>query len=367
MKKVISIILALISVFIIKITAFATEDFEAEISDKLFSSLDNDIVEALDEFGINGLDYESIYNISFQNVFSYYKDSFENLLTGGLKMFLKLLSMVMLVGFVTMILESEQYKTLLSALSVMAVTVLIVDDINLCLSSAVSLIKLNGSFMVSFVPIYALIIAVSGNPSSAVTYNTLVLGFAEGISAVINYGLIDLLGCFFCLSIAFSINDSLNFGRLISVTNRVITFVLGLVSSVFASLLTLKGFVSAAADSVTSKGIKFAIGSLIPVIGSSISEAYSVLLGSINVIKGSVAIIGIVVILIINLPVVFEIMVYYFSLSSLSFVCDMLDCRELSNAFKGFSCGVKIIGLLAVFEMFILIISTAVMLSFKGG
>lgn len=367
MKKVVSIFLAFLGVFIIRTTAYATEDFESEIKDRLFSSFDSDITQALEEFGITDLDYNNIYNISFRNIFSYYKDSFLKLLSGGLKAFMKLILTVMLVGFASMILESEKYRTLLSSLSVMAVTLLIVDDINLCLNSAISLLKLNGSFMVSFVPIFALVIAVGGNPSSALTYNTLILGFAEGISAVINYGLVDLIGCFFCLSVAFSVNDSLNFGRLISVTNRVVSFVLGLVSSVFASVLTFKGFVSTAADSVTSKGIKFAIGSLIPVIGSSISEAYSVLLGSINIIKGSVAIIGIVVILIINLPVLFEIMMYFFSFSTLSFICDMLDCRELSNAFKGFSCGIKIIGLLAVFEMFILIISTAIMLSLRGG
>lgn len=367
MKKLLSIILALLGVFIIKTTVYATEDFKNEITDRLFSSFDSDVADALEEFGITDLDYGNIYNISFSNIFSYYKESFSKLLSGGLKDFMKLLSIVMLFGFASLIIESEKYKTALSSFSVMAVTLFIVGDINLCINSAISLLKLNGNFMVSFVPIFALIIAVGGNPSSALTYNTLILGFAEGISAVINYGLIDFIGCFFCLSVAFSVNDSLNFGRLISVTNRVISFVLGLVSSVFASVLTLKGFVSTAADSVTSKGIKFAIGSLIPVIGSSISEAYSVLLGSINIIKGSVAIIGIIVILIINLPVLFEIMMCFFSFSALGFISDMLDCRELSNAFKGFSCGIKIIGLLAVFEMFILIISTAIMLSFRGG
>ena len=114
---------------------------------------------------------------------------------------MKLLSVVLLVGFVTMILENEKQKSLLSCLSVTAVTLMMTDSINLCLSSALSLLKLNGNFMASFVPIYAITVAVSGNMTSALTYNTLILAFSEGISALINYGLVDLVGCFFCLSI----------------------------------------------------------------------------------------------------------------------------------------------------------------------
>lgn len=367
MKRIISILLALLSIFIMKITVSAADDFETDISDKLFSSFDDEVIDSLEEFGITDLDYNSIYNISFSSVVSYYKDTFINLLSGSLKSFMKLFSVVLLVGFISFILESEKYKLLLSSLSVMAVTLMITESINLCLNSAISLIKLNSNFMLSFVPVYAITIAVSGSPTTALTYNSLILAFSEGVSSLINYGLVDLIGCFFCLSIAFSINDTLNSAKLISITNKVITFVLGLASSVFASVLTIKGSISVSADTVTSKGVRFAIGSLIPVIGSSISEAYSALLGSINLIKGSVAIIGIIAILIINLPVLIEIVLYYFSFSTLSFVSETLDCKDLSNAFSGFSCGIKIIGLLAVFEMFVFIISTAVMLSLKGG
>lgn len=367
MKKTISIILALICVFVMKATVYATEDFKADISDKLFSSLDSEVTDALDEFGISDLNAESIYNISLSNVLSYYKSTFSDLFIGSIKSFMKLLSVVLLVGFVTMILENEKQKSLLSCLSVTAVTLMITDSINLCLSSALFLLKLNGNFMASFVPIYAITVAVSGNMTSALTYNTLILAFSEGISALINYGLVDLVGCFFCLSIAFSVSGVKNFSRLISATNKGVSLVLGFVSSVFVSVLTLKSSLSASVDSVASKGARFAIGSLIPVIGSSISEAYSVLLGSINVIKGSVAIIGIISIIIINTPVLLEIVLYYLSLSTLSIICETLSCKALSDAFSGFSCGIKIIGLLSVLEMFIFIISTAVMLMLKGG
>ncbi len=366
MKKIICLILALTGVFIIKFSALATEDFTKDISDEFFSSIDDDLADALEEFGITDIDSESIYNISLENIFSYFKDTFQSLFNGTLKSFVRLFSVVLLTGIISVVLEGEKFKPMLSSLSVMAITLLITDSINNCLNSAISLLRLNGNFMASFVPVYAVIISVSGKPATALAYNSLVLAFSEALSALINFGLIDILGCFFCLSIAFSVNDSINYGRLISVTNRTVTFILGLLSSVFAATLTIKSSISASSDTVVSKGVRFSISSLIPVIGSSISEAYSVLLGSINIIKGSVALIGILAVTIMNIPVIAEIMLYCLSLGTLSFISEMVDCKGLSNAFNGFYCGIKIIGLMVVFEMFILIISTAVMLIFKG-
>ncbi len=345
----------------------ATENIEAELNERLFSEMDDEIAEALDRFGISSLDYESIFNISFTSIFFYYKESFMGCLNNALRLFIKIFAVIILGGAVTLVTDDKKYRDIINALLIPAVTVILVGDINLCISSALSLLKLNGNFMLTFVPVYAIAIAVAGNPATALTYNSLVLGFGEIISAVINYGLTDIIGCFFCISIGFSVNSTVNFPRFISAVNRFVSFVLGLVSSLFTSLLSVRGIFSAATDSVASKGIRFAIGSLIPVIGSSISDAYSTLLGSIGILKNSVALVGILAVIIINLPVITEIVLFNISLNLASFISELFECNELSNILKAFACGVKITGLLVVFEAFILIISTAVMLTVRGG
>ncbi len=348
-------------------SASATEKIEEELNEKLFSGMEEEISESLGELGISSLDYESIFNVSPESVFLYYKESFAECLNNAVRLFSKVFAVIILGGTVSLITDERKYRDILNALLIPAVTVILVGDINLTVSSALSLMKLNGKFMLTFVPVYAVAIAAAGNPATALTYNTLVLGFAEIISAVINYGLIDIIGCFFCLSIGLSVNCNVNFSRFISAVNRFISFALGLVSSVFASLLSVKGIFSAATDSVASKGIRFAIGSLIPVIGSSISDAYSTLVGSIGILKNSVAIVGILAVIIINLPVVTEIVLFNISLNMLSFISELFECNELSNVLKAFACGIKITGLLVTLEAFVLVISTAVMLTVKGG
>ena len=70
--------------------------------------------------------------------------------------------------------------------------------------------------------------------------------------------------------------------------------------------------------------------------------------------------------ILINFPVVIEIVMFNITLNILGFIGDILDCNKVSELVRGFAVGVKIIGLLVVFEAFILIISTAVVLSVRG-
>lgn len=348
--------------------AYATEnDIQNDISDKLFDGFDKEVNEVLEDFGITSLDYEKIYNISVENIFMYYKDRFSDYLRGSVKLFSKVFAVIMIGGMVSLICDERKYKDILNIILIPVVVILLVDEINLCLNSALSLLKLNGNFLLSFVPIFAVTIAIAGNPGTALTYNTLVLGFGEVVSATLNFSLVDIIGCLLSISIGFSMNNNINFSRFLNAVNRFITFSLGILSSFFGAMLSVKGIFSASADSVASKGIRFAISSLIPVIGSAISDAYSTLLGSIGIIKNSVAVIGMIAILLINLPIVVEIIFLNITLNTLSFISEMLDCNGLTNLLKAFAFAVKIIGLLVVFEAFILIISTAIMLTVKGG
>ncbi|MBQ7118092.1 MAG: hypothetical protein IJN88_07765, partial [Clostridia bacterium] len=306
MKKVVFIIILLSLCFGFALNVSAIEDLEAELSERLFSAMDDDVGDLLQDFGITSLDSESIYNASFKSIFNYYKDSIKNYFKGNLELFAKVLSLIIIGAAASVIISEKRFTDMLSVLLIPIVTILLIDEINLTISSALSLMKLNGNLMTAFVPVYAVAITVAGNPATALTYNTLVLGFAEIVSAVINYGLVDIIGCFFCVCIGFSVNKSINFSRFLNAVNRLITFIVGLGSSLFTSVLSVKGIFSVSTDSVMSKGIRFAIGSLIPVIGSSISDAYSSLLGSLGILKNSVAVIGIFALLIINFPVIIE-------------------------------------------------------------
>ncbi len=343
------------------------ENLESDIKDELDSIVDDSVMDVLEDIGLKDFDFGEVYNISLKNITNFFSITLKDKVKACLDIFFELMCIIMLTGTVASLFKNNSDGNFINLLSVITVILLSVSRISGTLSAVVSVLQLSGKFMLSFVPVYTLIISLSGNAASALTYNTFVISFAELMSAFITSGFTELIGVFFCLGISFSMNSSINIGRFISAVNRAVSTVLGLFASVFTGFLSLKNILSVSVDNVSIKGIRFLIGSLIPVVGSSISEAYSSLLGSINLIKGSVAVIGILVIVIINVPVIFETLVFYISFSTLSFIADSVNATRTGDVLRCFSCGIRILLLLCIFEMFILIISTGILLSVKNG
>ena len=72
-----------------------------------------------------------------------------------------------------------------------------------------------------------------------------------------------------------AINPSLDLGSLAESVKKLVIWVLGIVMTLFTGLLSIQSFAGAAADNLSARAVKFAASSFIPVIGGSISEAYS--------------------------------------------------------------------------------------------
>lgn len=373
MKKYITYIfltVSLISCLFLPIQAFSDaepEKIKEEISNELESSIDSDIREKLKDMGLEDFEPESIFNVSLDSISKFFSDTLKEKLVNNSKLFFELLGVILLAGIILSILTDDDKSDFLEIIVMIVVVLSSVRAVSVTLPAVISALEASKKFMLSFVPVYTLIVSFGGNPSGALTYNTLVLGFAEIVSDLITTNITNFMGVFFCLGISFSFNSSINIGRIISGVNKIFSTIIGFAASVFTGFLSLKSILSVSIDSVSVKGIRFLISSMIPIIGSSISEAYSSLIGSINLIKGSVAIVGILVIIIINIPIIFDVLTYYIIFNLISYVADSLVVKRAADALKCFSSGMRILLLVCIFEMFIVIISTGILLSVKNG
>lgn len=371
-KLLIYFVLLIIMLAMLSVPSEAVSDIEAneiaqEIEHELSAAVDSDVRNILKEIGMDGFSFDDVYNISLQSISRFFADTLKNKISDTAFEFAELMGVILLVGVLSVIFADSKNDELLNIIAMTVISLLSVKSVSVSMSAVISTLEMSGKFMLSFVPIYALIISLGGNPSTALTYNTFVIGFAEILSSFITGGITDLLGVFFCLGISFSFNGGINTGRIISAVSKIFNTVIGFASSVFTGFLSLKSILSSSVDSLSIKSIRFVIGSMIPVIGSSISDAYSSLLGSINLIKGSVAIVGILVIIIINIPIIFETLTHYISFTLLSHIAESVSAGRCSDVLKCFACGIRMLLLVCIFEMFILIISTGILLSVKNG
>ena len=371
-RNVLLIILSISFAVGFSVQAIATEntyaeDIESNVQSELSDIIDKDVKEVLEEIGLTDFSFNEIYNISFSKITSFFAETMREKIGSALKDFTELLAVVLLLGIVGAFFKGYTDENFINIFCSVVVTLFAVNIVKDSIGSMVSVLQSSGKFMLGFAPIYTLLISLSGNTASALTYNTVAVFIAEFVSSVISFTSVDLIGLYFCLGISFSMNENINLSRFISVVGRVVSISLGLIASTFTGFLSLKNILSVSVDRVSVRSIRFLISSLIPVVGSSISDAYSSLLGSINLIKSSVAIVGILVIVIINTPIIIETLAYYLAFNLLGYTADILSANKMGDIFRVFSCGIRILLLLSVFEMFILIITTGIMLSVKGG
>ena len=373
MKRYLIIVLMILIMIIstaVKVNAtdsVSADEIQSAVQSDLSEIIDKDTQETLEEIGISDFSFDEIYSISFSKIIDFFAETLKEKAVDISEDFTELFCAVLLLGAVSALFKGYSDESFIDILSCVVITVFSANIVTDSINSIVSVLQTSGKFMLGFAPIYTFIISLSGNTASALTYNTAAVFLAELVSSAISFGIVDLIGVYFCLGISFSLNESINLGKFTSVVSRVVSIVLGLIASTFTGFLSLKNVLSVSVDRVSVRSIRFLISSLIPVVGSSISDAYSSLLGSINLIKGSVAIVGILVIVIINTPIILETLIYYIGFNLLGYTADILSAGKTGDIFRVFSCGIRILLLLSVFEMFILIITTGIMLSVKSG
>ena len=369
MRKICVIIL-LIPVFsaFFRVSA-VNEDYEKyydEIYSSLQQSVEDDVWEKIEDFGFDSFAQDGIYSDSFDKIGEYFSQCFSDRLSAVGSCFFTLLLILILSSTVKsfgLTEKSINISFLTSAVIVLVTTANINDVINALLSS----MKSASAFMLAYIPVYTVVISLSGNVSSALSYNTLTVVFAQGISLLINNLAVDIIGIYLSLSIAFSFNSMMNLNRFVSAVSRLVNVAIGFVAGLFSSLLTLRGALAVSVDSAAAKGLKLLLGSLIPVVGSSISDAYSSVVGSISIMKGSVAAIGIAAMLIISVPPIIEGGMYCLTFAFLEYIADIMSEKEGGAVLHAISVGLKTVTVVSVLQVFILIISTGIMLVVKAA
>lgn len=345
----------------------SADEIKAQTEEGFFGTLDEELSDLLESFGIDSLDGNGIFSRGTENIKNYFSSTLKEKLKGAAGWFFLQLCIIMLLSVVSSAFDFSSGTDILPLFSAAIMTLGTVGKLSDFLSCTVSAMALNGKLMLSFIPVFALLISLSGNPASALTYNSFVLFFCEAVSFFLDNMFVSLVGAYFALMIAFSFSPGINLNRFINAVNRAVSLLLGFGASMFTGLLSLKNVLSYSTDSLSVKGVRFLLSSLVPVIGSSLSEAYSAVLGSINLMKSSLAVIGIFSLVIINIPPLTEGVIYFFLMSALSCFAEILGLYRVSEIMRGFASCVKILLLVCLFQVFVLIISIGIMLTVKGG
>lgn len=373
MKKIITLGLALICMFFIAFPCYAQSNDSAvqeqldemtnEIQRGMENAVDGDVNEILQENDISVKNSEGISKISVGSVINSVLSSFTGVLKKPLVMLGKIIAITLLCVTAKSMAPGGSSVTstfgiigILSAIAVMYDTVYASFEI-----ISQSLQKLS-DFMTSYIPIFSSVVAVGGNITSSGSYYAVTFILCEIIGIVANKVIMPFLSIVLAISLVSAINPELQFSGAADSIKKASQWILAGLMTIFVGLLSIQGLTGSAADTLTSRTLKFAASSFIPVIGGAVSEAYSTVCSSMGVIRTGVGSIGIIVISVMVLKPIISIIAIKFIISLAQIISGMFGQKECCEFLKSTNAVLSIGMSVVICFSLIFIIATAVLM-----
>lgn len=185
------------------------------------------------------------------------------------------------------------------------------------------------SSVTAFLPLSGVLYAMGGNFTGAVSGSATLSAILTFCQLFLGKSVLPVF--FFCLSLTLlqTFDGVGGFaGQSISATvKKWYSTALGFVMMILTTSLAAQSILSAKADSAAMRGAKFAAGSFIPVAGGTISSTLGTLAASVELMRGSVGIVGVVVVLLMLIPVVVFLALLRGIFALSSFLAGVLGCH----------------------------------------
>lgn len=376
MKKTAIFLCALLLFLLIPVSSYSMDYSKEEYNETLSSydlssfekELDADTYKMLDELGVLDFSYESITGLSFNDIVGLLKSLFQKKAELPIKSSVTVLIFILLSAFLQSLkAESDDSVNMIysTATALLVATVVLVK-----LTSTVSLasmaISVASNFVYAFIPVFCSIVVASGGITTGFSTNTTLLILAQGLSFISSNVFMPIVNCYLALGVTSSLRYELNLDKLLSSIKKIITTCISFVSGVFVSVLSVKTAVAGRADMLGLRSIRFAINSVVPVIGSSISEGLLSIQAYSSLIKSSVGIVGVVAVVLVFLPSIIEVVLWRISLTLCVIVSDIFGDKSVSAVLNAFLNTLLLINVILILSMVTTVISFGILIAAGG-
>ena len=191
----------------------------------------------------------------------------------------------------------------------------------------------------SFLPLSAVLYAMGGNLTAAASGTAAVSVTLTVCQFICTKTVLPVFSVCMSFSLISVFDGAGGFagGRIVGEIKKWYTTALAAVALILTCSIASQSIIAAKADNLAMRGAKFAVSSFIPVSGGTLASTLGTLSASVEMLRGSVGVIGIFVILLMLLPVIIELALMRLILSFLSFVAGLLSCSGEMKLFDDIS------------------------------
>ncbi len=360
MKITAAIFTALMTVIlcIAPLTAYAEED--VDYGEEISAEIDG----LLNDYDL-GFSIDEIDDLSFSELVSALWECVASRIEAPLRILCSVFLVIIFTSFTRSMgggAISKASEEVYGMVCVMAAVTVIVPQLLVVYGEILETLQISGGFLLVYVPIFSAVSVACGSFTSAGVYHMSMLGASEMIVKLCESYFMPILGLMSGLTVTGSIFPNQSLDSLVNLMKKGITLVISLLMSLFVGFVTLKCTISGKADGAAAKTVKMMVSGFIPIVGNSVSDAYSTVKGSFEVIGGTVGAAGIIAIVMMILPKLLEVMIYRAVVWIGAAAADIFSAGAVSKLLKGFDSGLAIAQCVMICYSVIFIFCSAILM-----
>jgi len=279
-------------------------------------------------------DTESLTQMPFSDFMGKILELVRNQMHSPVQMLLLLLGVILLSSLAGSLKQQKSgISQICDVISVLCSVSIVVTPITDIFMKSAQILEKSADFMITFSGVFGGILAVSGNLTASAGYQSAVLVLCNLALEVAVKILFPILTLGFAVSVTDAVNPAVSLSGILGLIKKFTVWVLGFLMSLFLGFLSVQSVVAVSADRAGTKAVKYAVAGFVPFIGGAVSDAYATVLGSMNVLKSTAGMIGVLAVLAILLPVITELFLYQAMLSITASVCEIF-ALPLSGLFR---------------------------------
>lgn len=217
----------------------------------------------------------------------------------------------------------------------LAITALSAGDVSMMLGLGREAIEEMHGFANILLPVMAACTAASGRIGAAAARQAATVLFSNLLITVIDRLLVPLVYVYISAFTAYAAVGNPGLKRVAEFLKWAVKTVLTIFMSIFVAYLTVSGAVAGSADAAAVKVTKTAISTVIPVVGSIVSNAAETILVGAGALRGTVGVFGLLAVLSLCLTPFLQLGIHYITYKLSSAVTATLVDGRLSELIGG--------------------------------
>ncbi len=358
MKKFIcALVLAALCLLPLALNTAYAEELAPDMTG-IYNSLSEEARERLIDIGADSPDVQALAGISFDTIMREIGSVAGESSNEPVRALISIVAILLLSSMLT------AYKGTLSAS--LDSSFGIVSSLCLCaavclpaisiVSDAGSIIACASNLMLAYIPVMTVLMAASGRTISSGVYYAAVLGAGEGVTQLSTKVVYPLLNMLLGLCAAGSVSPQVNLPK----------WLLGFAMAIYCAVLGVRQTLTGSLDGVSSKALKFALSSCIPVVGSALSEAFKTVQGSVELLKTGVGVFVLISLAVTFMPITIKCVLWLVCLRTGGALSETLNLSQPAALLNSFASVISLMIGIILCVASIYVISTAMVLSVGG-